>query len=48
MVENVSFCGGKNESGTAQPASEQTGLPESVQNAVEQFEAVVTDGEVPF
>ena len=48
MVENVSFCGGKNESGTAQPAQEQLGLPAEVQTAVEQFEAVVADGEVPF
>ena len=48
IVENVSFCGGKNESGTAQTEPAQPGLPENVQNAVEQFEAVVTDGEVPF
>lgn len=48
MVENVSFCGGKNEGGTSQTEPAQTGLPENVQNAVEQFEAVVTDGEVPF
>lgn len=49
MVENVSFCGGKNESGTAQPASEQSGLPAEVQTAVEQFEAVVADPDsVPF
>lgn len=48
MVENVSFCGGKNESGAAQTEPTQTGLPENVQNAVEQFEAVVADGEVPF
>jgi single-strand DNA-binding protein len=48
MVENVSFCGGKNESNTAQTAQEQPGLPENVQNAVEQFEAVVSDQDVPF
>ena len=48
MVENVSFCGGKNEGGTTQTEPAQPGLPENVQNAVEQFEAVVTDGEVPF
>lgn len=53
MVENVSFCGGKNENSTAQAETEQSvqeqpELPESVQNAVEQFEAVVSDGEVPF
>lgn len=48
MVENVSFCGGKNEGGTTQTEPTQPGLPESVQNAVEQFEAVVADGEVPF
>lgn len=48
MVENVSFCGGKNEGGTTQTEPTQTGLPENVQNAVEQFEAVVTDQAVPF
>lgn len=48
MVENVSFCGGKNERGTTQTVQEQPGLPENVQNAVEQFEAVLADGEVPF
>jgi single-strand DNA-binding protein len=48
MVEKVSFCGGKNEGGTTQTVQEQPGLPENVQNAVEQFEAVVTDQEVPF
>lgn len=48
MVENVSFCGGKNEGGTSQTEPTQPGLPENVQNAVEQFEAVVADGEVPF
>lgn len=48
MVENVSFCGGKNEGGTTQTETAQPGLPENVQNAVEQFEAVVGDGEVPF
>lgn len=48
MVENVSFCGGKNEGGTTQTEPTQPGLPENVQNVVEQFEAVVADGEVPF
>ena len=49
IVENVSFCGGKNESGTAQTEPAQPGLPENVQNAVEQFEAVVADSDsVPF
>ena len=48
MVENVSFCGGKNEGGTTQTEQTQPGLPENVQNAVEQFEAVVANGEVPF
>lgn len=48
MVENVSFCGGKNEGGTTQSEPTQPGLPENVQNAVEQFEAVVADGEMPF
>lgn len=43
MVENVSFCGGKNEGGTSQTEPTHPGLPESVQNAVEQFEAIVTD-----
>ena len=49
MVENVSFCGGKNEGGAAQTEPTQPGLPENVQNAIEQFEAVVADPEsVPF
>ena len=49
MVENVSFCGGKSNGGEqAQTEPAQPGLPENVQNAVEQFEAVVADGEVPF
>lgn len=48
MVENVSFCGGKNEGGTTQTEPTQPRLPENVQNAVEQFEAVVTDQVVPF
>lgn len=48
IVENVSFCGGKNDGGTSQTAQEQPGLPEKVQNAIEQFEEVLTDGEVPF
>ena len=53
MVENVSFCGSKNESNNSQteqaPAvQDQPVLPENVQNAVEQFEEIVSDGEVPF
>lgn len=48
IVENVSFCGGKNENESTQTEPTQSGLPENVQNAVEQFEAVVADGEVPF
>lgn len=54
MVENVSFCGGKNESGTAQTEPEQTepeqaALPSDVQQLVEQVDAVVESGqEVPF
>lgn len=48
MVENVSFCGGKNEVGAAQTEPAQPGLPDNVQNAVEQFEAVVSNQDVPF
>lgn len=48
MVENVSFCGGKNEGGTTQTEPAQPELPENVQNAVEQFEAVVSNQEVLF
>lgn len=48
MVENVSFCGGKNEGGTTQTEPAQTGLPADVQQFVEQADAVVTAGEVPF
>lgn len=48
-AENIGFGGGKsNGSEQAQTEPTQPGLPENVQNAVEQFEAVVTDGEVPF
>lgn len=45
MVENVSFCGGKNEGGTTQP---ETTLPVDVQQFVEQTDAIVNSGEVPF
>lgn len=51
VVNQVHFCGSKNDSaqsGTTQTEPAQPGLPENVQNAVEQFEAVVADGEVPF
>jgi single-strand DNA-binding protein len=51
VVNQVHFCGSKNDSaqyGTAQTEPTQPGLPENVQNAVEQFEAVVADGEVLF
>ena len=48
MVENVSFCGGKNEGGATQTEQTQPELPAEVQTAVEQFEEVVTHGEVPF
>lgn len=51
VVNQVHFCGSKNDSaqyGTAQTEPAQPGLPESVQNAVEQFEAVVSNQEVPF
>lgn len=48
-AENIGFGGGKSNGGEqAQTAPAQPALPENVQNAVEQFEAVVTDGEVPF
>lgn len=51
VVNQVHFCGSKNDSaqyGTTQTEPTQPGLPENVQNAVEQFEAVVANGEVPF
>ena len=48
MVENVSFCGGKNESGTAQTEPTQTGLPADVQHIAEQVDAIVSEGSVPF
>ena len=51
VVNQVHFCGSKNDSaqyGTTQTEPAQPGLPENVQNAVEQFEAVVTGEEVPF
>ena len=51
VVNQVHFCGSKNDSaqyGTAQTEPAHTGLPENVQNAVEQFEAVVSNQDVPF
>lgn len=48
MVENVSFCGGKNEGGTTQAEPAQPGLPADIQQFVEQADAVVSSGEVPF
>lgn len=48
MVENVSFCGGKNEGGTAQTEPAQPGLPENVQNVVDQVEEIISNQEVPF
>ncbi len=49
MVENVSFCGGKNESNTVQTEQAQAApvLPEDVQNMVNQVEEI-TNQEVPF
>lgn len=49
MVENVSFCGGKNESNTEQTEQGQAApvLPEDVQNMVNQVEEI-TNQEVPF
>ena len=40
MVENVSFCGGKNEGGTTQT---EPALPADVQQFVEQADAVVSN-----
>ena len=51
VVNQVHFCGSKNDSGqygTTQTEPAQPGLPENVQNAVEQFEAVVSNQDVPF
>lgn len=51
VVNQVHFCGSKNDSAqysTTQTEPAQPGLPENVQNAVEQFEAVVSDQDVPF
>lgn len=48
-AENIGFGGSKSNGGEqTQTEPTQPGLPENVQNAVEQFEAVVADGEVPF
>lgn len=49
MVENVSFCGGKNESGTTQTDSAQT-APAQPDTSIEQFAAAVevTSQDVPF
>jgi single-strand DNA-binding protein len=48
MVENVSFCGGKNEGGTAQTEPAQHRLPENVQDVVNQVEEIISSQEVPF
>lgn len=49
MVENVSFCGGKNENSTAQTDSEQLS-PAQPDTSIEQFAAAVevTSQDVPF
>lgn len=49
MVENVSFCGGKNESGTTQTDSAQP-APAQPDTSIEQFAAAVevTSQDVPF
>lgn len=49
MVENVSFCGGKNENSTSQPDSEQP-APAQPDTSIEQFAAAVevTSQDVPF
>ena len=48
MVENVSFCGGKNEGGATQTEPTQPGLPENVQDVVNQVEEIISNQEVPF
>jgi single-strand DNA-binding protein len=51
VVNQVHFCGSKNDSaqyGTTQTEPAQTGLPADVQQFVEQADAVVNSGEVPF
>lgn len=49
MVENVSFCGGKNENSTVQPDSAQP-APAQPDTSIEQFAAAVevTSQDVPF
>lgn len=48
-AENIGFGGGKSNGGEqTQTEPAQPRLPENVQNAVEQFEAVVSDQDVPF
>lgn len=51
VVNQVHFCGSKNDSaqyGTTQTEPAQPGLPADVQQFVEQADAVVNSGEVPF
>ena len=49
VADQAHFCGSKSNSGEqAQTEPAQPGLPENVQNAVEQFEAVIEEGSVPF
>jgi single-strand DNA-binding protein len=47
-AENIGFGGKSNSSEQTQTEPAQPGLPENVQNAIEQFEAVVSDQDVPF
>lgn len=48
VVNQVHFCGSKNEGGTTQTEPAQPGLPADVQQFVEQADTVVSSGEVPF
>jgi single-strand DNA-binding protein len=51
VVNQVHFCGSKNDSaqyGTAQTEPTQPGLPENVQDVVNQVEEIISNQEVPF
>lgn len=47
-AENIGFGGGKSNGGTTQTEPAQPGLPAEIQQFVEQADAVVSSGEVPF
>ena len=48
VVNQVHFCGSKNDSAQSGTTQTETALPADVQQFVEQTDAIVNSGEVPF